>query len=135
MAREWDRIAGAVARKTGKRFGLVTRMTLDADLVPDREAGASPVPAPLSELNPRDEFKRFVSGARQRTEFRLQFRFDPTDRGSVLLEEVDVLASDVPGAIREAAYAAWPPGAIGFRLVDREGRVLIGRQKPDRRWW
>ena len=136
MAREWNRVALAVARKMGTHpaLDIPALMTLDADVTPDLEAAASSLRIPLSELNPVDEFRRFVLEALQRTEFRLQFRFDPIDRGPIILKEVDLLASDAPGAIREAAHIAWPPRAIGFRLVDREGREVFGRQKADRRW-
>ena len=43
-----------------------------------------------------------------------------------ILEEVEVRASDVSAAMREAAHTPWPPRAIGFRIVDHDGREVLG---------
>ncbi len=32
-------------------------------------------------------------------------------------------------AVREAAGLDWPPRALGFRLIDREGREIFGRDR------
>ena len=101
MAREWNRVARAVARKTGQTVGLhaSTRIAMDAKPV---------------------------------AQFRIQFFGVPTDRAPTILGEVDLLALDAVTAIRQAAHAAWPPGAIGFCVIDREGRAVFGRRKADR---
>jgi hypothetical protein len=101
VAREWNRIALAVARKTGQTVGLnaSTRIAIEAKPV---------------------------------AQFRIQFFGVPTDRAPTILGEVDLLALDAITAIRQAAHAAWPPGAIGFCLIDREGRAVFGRRKADR---
>jgi hypothetical protein len=101
MAREWNRVALAVARKTGQTVGLnaSTRIAMDAKPV---------------------------------AQFRIQFFGAPTDRAPTILGEVDLLALDAFTAIRQAAHVAWPPGAIGFCLIDREGRAVFGRRKADR---
>ena len=101
MAQEWNRVALAVARKTGQTVGLNA---------PTRTAmGAKPV-----------------------AQFRIQFFGIPTDRAPTILGEVDLLALDAFAAIRQAAHTAWPPRAIGFCLIDREGRAVFGRRKADR---
>ena len=101
MAREWNRVALAVARKTGQTVGLnaSTRIAMDAKPV---------------------------------AQFRIQFFGVPTDRAPTTLGELDLLALDALTAIRQAAHAAWPPGAIGFCVIDREGRAVFGRRKADR---
>ena len=101
MAREWNRVALAVARKTGQTVGLnaSTRIAMDAKPV---------------------------------AQFRIQFFGVPTDRAPTIVGEVDLLALDAVTAIRQAAHAAWPPRAIGFCLIDREGRAVFGRRKADR---
>ena len=48
------------------------------------------------------------------------------------LGEVDLLAMDAGTAIGQTAHAAWPPGAIGFCVIDREGRAVFGRQGDER---
>ena len=101
MAREWNRVALAVARKTGQTLGLnaSTRIAIDAEPV---------------------------------AQFRIQFFGVPTDRAPTILGEVDLLALVALAAIRQAAHAAWPPRAIGFCLIDREGRAVFSRRKADR---
>jgi hypothetical protein len=101
MAREWNRVALAVARKTGQTVGLnaSTRIAMDAKPV---------------------------------AQFRIQFFGVPTDRAPTILGEVDLLALDAVTAIRQAAHAAWPPGAIGFCVIDREDRAVFGGRKADR---
>jgi hypothetical protein len=97
MAREWNRVALAVARKTGQTVGLnaSTRIAMDAKPV---------------------------------AQFRIQF----FGRAPTILGEVDLLALDAVTAIRQAAHAAWPPGAIGFCVIDREDRAVFGGRKADR---
>jgi hypothetical protein len=46
-----------------------------------------------------------------------------------MLAEVEVRASDVSTAMREAIRTPWPPSAVGFRLVDHDGREVLGGQK------
>ena len=42
-------------------------------------------------------------------------------------------ASDVSTAVREVAHTPWPARAVGFRLVDLDGREVLGRQQGKRR--
>jgi hypothetical protein len=129
-AREWNRVALAVVRKTSERLGLdtATRIAMDADFSSLLEAFASPPSPPLPELGPVNELMRLASGNPQGLRFRLQFLGVATARGPAVIEEVDVRALDASDAIREA-HAAWPPGATGFRLIDGEGREVFGREK------
>ena len=67
MAREWNRVALAVARKTSKRAGLdtTTRMAMDADFSRLLEAVASSPGPALPELGPVDELLQVVSVEQQ----------------------------------------------------------------------
>ncbi len=62
MAREWGRVALAVARLTGKRVGFdtATRMTMDADFTSDPKAGHSPSVLSSPEGEQIDELKRIL---------------------------------------------------------------------------
>ena len=55
-----------------------------------------------------------------------------TERGTSVLTEVKLRASDPSDpseAVREGSRVRWPPRAIGFRLIDREGREVFGRNR------
>ena len=71
-AQEWNLIALAIARQTGRRIGLdlSTRMAMNAVFVPDREPDRGQA-ATLSRTDPVDELKRIVSAKSQL--FRIQF--------------------------------------------------------------
>ena len=129
IVRDRGRVALAVARKTGKRVGLDTasRMALDADFSPEQNR-TEPPHQPLEETDPLDELMRIISDA-PTTQYRLQFLGPGTDRGPSILKEVKLRASDPSGAVREAARLRWPPSAIGFRLIDGEGREVFGRDR------
>ena len=68
IALRWNRIALAVAHKTGKRIGLdtSTRMAMNAVFAPDREHAGDRQPQPFSQA---DELK----GTLAQKPFRLQF--------------------------------------------------------------
>ena len=41
-----------------------------------------------------------------------------------------------PGrTVREAVHTPWPPRATGFRIVDQDGREVLGGQEGNRRHW
>jgi hypothetical protein len=65
-AREWNLIALAIARSTGRRIGLdlSTPMAMNAVFVPDREPDGR-TPRPSAELHPADELKRVASAKSQ----------------------------------------------------------------------
>ena len=45
--------------------------------------------------------------------------------------EVEIAAHDTAEAIRTAREAHWPPKAVGFRLIDTEGREVFAQLKSD----
>lgn len=59
----WNKVALAVAHKTGKRVGLdtSTRMAADADFSPDRKSAEARPRARSSPPRPLDELKRILS--------------------------------------------------------------------------
>ena len=129
IARDWSRVALAVARKTGKRVGLdtATRMAMDADFSLEQDR-TEPPHQPPEETDPsgRAHADRLRG---PEPPYRLQFLGAGTDRGPSILKEVDLRASDPSGAVREAARLRWPPRAIGFRLIDGDGREVFGRDR------
>ena len=135
MAREWNRVALAIARKMGKRVGFDTAsgMASDVDFASFLETSASPPHAPVPDLDPLDEPVRLTSEGPGCGQFRIQFLGAGADRGPTILEEVEVRASDVSTAIREAAHTPWPPGATGFRIVDHDGREVLGGLEGNQR--
>jgi hypothetical protein len=66
-------------------------------------------------------------------QFRLQFFGVTSDRRPTIVGEVNIQATDASAAIRAATVVVWPPKAIGFRILDREGREVFERLKADRR--
>jgi len=132
MEREWSRVALSVARKTGKRIGLdaATRMTMDADFSA-RDDAAAPQRGPLEDIDidPIDELMRIVSETPSRPPYRIQFVGGETERGTSVLKEIGLRASDPSEAVREASRLRWPTRAIGFRLIDREGQEVFGRNR------
>jgi hypothetical protein len=47
------------------------------------------------------------------------------------LHDVEISTWDIATAIRVAREAQWPASAIGFRLVDVEGREVFEQLKSD----
>ncbi len=131
IAKDWSRVALVVARKTGKRVGLdaATRMSADADFSPREERVASIERPDHAGTDPIGELARIVGESPMRPLFRLQFLGLAADRSPSILKEVDLRASDASEAVREAARLDWPPRALGFRLIDREGREIFGRDR------
>ena len=98
---------------------------MDADFSLKQDL-TEPPHQPPEETDPLDELMRIVSEAPS-IPYRLQFLGAGTDRGPSILKEVDLRASEPSEAVREAARLRWPPRAIGFRLIDGEGREVFGR--------
>ncbi len=128
IAKDWDRVALAVARKTGLPVG---------SRAPGRTAKAlhSDGAAPLARMRPApleaDDPKRALDGRPQ--PFRVQYVGASSDRGASVLKDVEIQAPNVSSAIVAAASLAWPPGTIGLRILDREGLEVFERHKADRR--
>ena len=132
-AQTWNRVALAIAHKTGKRVGFDTasRMAADAALPSCPEMSVLAPTGPVPEVDPLNELVRLTSDGSVRGQFRIQFLGAGTNRRQTILDEVEVLASDVSTAIREAAHTPWPPRAVGFRLVDQDGREVLGGREGD----
>ncbi len=134
-AKTWSRVALAIAQKTSKRVGLddATRMAADPNLAASFEPFVSSpsTTVPVREIDPLDELVRLTSEGAP-PGFRIQFlAVAPIPRPAVL-EEVEVWTSDVSTAVLEAAHIPWPPRALGFRLVDRDGREVLRGHKNGR---
>ena len=105
-------------------------MSTDADFsLREDEAASIEHPPNDARTDPIEELARIVAERPMRPLFRLQFLGLAADRGQSILKEVDLRASDASEAVREAARLDWPPRALGFRLIDREGREIIGRNR------
>jgi len=132
MAQEWNLIALAIARQTGRRIGLdvSTRMAMNALFAPDREPPERK-PRPHAEFAPIDELQRILAAKPQ--PFRVQFVGAAPDRGLSILGEVEVQALDVSDAVVAAANLTFPPKTVALRILDREGREVFERHKADRR--
>ena len=130
MEREWSRVALAVARKTGRKVGLdtATRMAAESDFS-STEDTSEPRSEPLEDIDPLDELMRIVSETPARPPYRIQFVGGEGERGTSILKEVRLKASDPSEAVREASRLRWPARAIGFRLIDRDGQEVFGRDR------
>jgi len=130
-AQEWNLIALAIARHTGRRIGLdlSTRMAMNAVFAPDREPRERK-PRPRSEAAPLDEMKRVFAAKPQ--PFRIQFVGAAPGRGLTILSEVEIQALDESAAIVAAASLAFPPKTVALRILDREGQAVFERRKTDR---
>jgi hypothetical protein len=127
MAARWNRIALAVAHKTGKRVGLdtSTRMAMNAIFAADRE------PAEAHEPQRFSVTRRQGALALNLRPFQIQVISAP-DRGPSIVKEVEIKASDVSAAIVAAATIALPPRTIGLRILNGEGREVFSRRRADR---
>jgi hypothetical protein len=128
-AQEWNLIALAIARSTGRRIGLdlSTRMAMNTVFVPDREPDRCR-PRPSPELDPVDELKRIVSAKSQL--FRIQF-LCAAPTGLSLRNEVEIQATDVSVAIVSAARLTFPPKTVAVRILDHESQIVFERHKAD----
>jgi hypothetical protein len=124
IARDWDAVAQAVARKTGSEpeSPRYDRLAARVALVPDREQAPSSPPAEVAEavLQTQPQW------------FRIQFAGAPPERGPSILKEVEIRAPDVSSAIVAAAAQAWPRGTTALRILDQEGREVFERHKAGR---
>ena len=125
IARDWGRVAQAIAKRTGLNAAPLT--SLDAHV-----AHSGPIPAlglgAKSELSSLDQLNRSQSARPQ--QFRVQFLGATRGRVGLVLKEVGIEAADVSGAIVAAASLALPPTTKGVHILDREGRQVFARQKP-----
>jgi hypothetical protein len=132
-AAHWRAVASLIARRSGERRGAESSAPTDFEA--ERLEGAAgsrgaPAPIRLSNVDPLDELERILAVKPQC--FRLQFFGVAVDHGPLVLAETEIHATNASGAIRAAVEAAWPRRAVGFRLVDFEGREIFERLKADR---
>ena len=122
----WNRVALAVAHKTGERIGLdtSTRMAMNAVFAPDREHAGDRKPQPFSRV---DELKGILA----LKPFRIQLISSSPDRGPSIVTEVEIQASDASGATVAAANVALPPRTVGLRILDSEGHEVFSRRRDD----
>ena len=140
MAQEWNLIALAIARQTGRRIGLdvSTRMAMNAVFAPDREL-AERKPRPNSELAPLDELKRIFAAKQQ--PFRIQFVGAAPDLGlaggrlpsglfgaNAAWWAIMVLAHNLNALMKHRVlggdWAARRMKAMRFHLIALPGRVV-----------
>ena len=128
----WNAVALAVVRKTSKcaGFDLAARTAAD-DFV--RVLEAVRLHPPLSEPGQMSESTPVIPERQLGVQFRLQYLGAAPDGTPSVLHEVVVRAADVSAAVRLAARIGWPPRAIGFRLIDGQGREVFGQRKADGR--
>jgi hypothetical protein len=108
IARDWRRVALAVARQTNVSIDTAPR-------------------SPLPEFDSLDRTTR--TDPEQPRTFRIQFVCGTVDRGPTNLTEKQIQVADAPAAIIAAANIKWPPHTIGVRILDRQGHEVFARQK------
>ena len=128
LAKDWDRVALAIARKLTSDSGaeVSERMAARVVLVPDRDRAE---PGIRLATEPLDQRHSLLEARPQR--FRIQYAGAPTDHGSSILKEVEIQVQDVSSAIVEAANLVWPRGTTALRILDCEGREVFERHKAD----
>jgi hypothetical protein len=125
-AAHWGRVANLIARRASEARGD------EPSSIADRAVALGVRPAiGFFEVDPLDELERVLAARTQR--FRLQFFGVGADLGPTILAETEIQSADASVAIREAAAISWPPRAVGFRLLDLEGREIFERLKADLR--
>ncbi len=111
---------GRSCRDRGPAYRPGGQRSLDANGDRRRPSGPFPPGASFPEVDQVGELERILAARPQ--SFRLQFFGVATELGPTILSECELRAADATSAIRAAADAAWPPQAIGLRIVDAEGR-------------
>lgn len=122
-AAHWADVARLIAQRRGE--------SRDVDLAGAQDNLPALRPIRFFEVDPLDEFERVLALKPQR--FRLQFFGVGPDLSPSVLTETEIRATDASGAIHAAAEAAWPPRAVGLRVLDQEGREIFERLKADMR--
>jgi hypothetical protein len=129
IARDWGRVAVAVAKRAG--LDVVHRRPRDVDVA----LGSEPVaPSELrsnSKPSPLDRLNSSVFARSQ--QFRVQFVGAARGREPLLLKEVGIEAADVSAAVVAAASLVLPPKTNGLHILDREGRVVFARARTNPR--
>jgi hypothetical protein len=130
IARDWDRVAQAIARKISADPNTPIQTLPETDFVPDRESAGERGTHLSLEPSPLDP--RSTAIPAKLPQFRVQFVRDGQGREPSMLKEVELQAEDLPAAIVAAASLTFPPMTNGLRIIDRESRVVFARQKARR---
>jgi hypothetical protein len=129
IARDWGRVAVAVAKRTG--VDVMHKGPRDSDValgnepVAPSELRSNSEPGPLDRLN-SSVFTRSL-------QFRIQFVGAARGREPPLLKEVGIEAADVSAAVVAAANLALPPKTNRLHILDREGRIVFARERTNPR--
>jgi hypothetical protein len=75
-------------------------------------------------VNPADELCSAVAGGAGLIRFKAQFLGVADDSAPLNLGIAELRASEARAAIWEAISMAWPPKAIGFRLLDVRNQIV-----------
>jgi len=128
IARDWDRVAQALAQKTGADPSTSIQRPTKTAFAPEPKSLATKETPPNLEPSPIDRLNSAISARPER--FRV--RFVGGAHGSEMLKEVRLHAEDLSAAIVAAASLTFPPMTNGLRIIDREGREVFARQKASR---
>jgi hypothetical protein len=129
IAKDWGRVALAVAKRTG--LDVAHRTPRDADVALENESVAPSEFRSSSEPSPLDRLNSSVFARSQ--QFRVQFVGAAHGREPLLLKEVGIEAADVSAAVVAAASLTLPPKTNGLHILDREGRVVFARERTNPR--
>ena len=129
IARDWGRVAVAVAKRTG--LDVARRRLWDADVALGNEPVAPSELRSNSEPGPLDRLNSSVFT--RSPQFRVQFVGAARGREPLLFKEVGIEAADVSAAVVAAASLALPPKTKGLHILDREGRVVFARDRTNPR--
>jgi hypothetical protein len=129
IARDWARVAVAIAKRTG--LDVVHGTQGDAEVALENEPVARSELRSSSEPSSLDHLNSSVFGRPQ--QFRVQFVGATGGREPLLLKEVGIEAADVSAAVVAAASLTLPPKTTGLHILDREGRVVFARERANPR--
>lgn len=132
IARDWERVALSIARRTADDAGPdgASRTASDADLESGSECDASGRRERHLNRGQLDELARVLDA--KPAALRIQF-LSSTNSKTVVLKEVETTASHLSEAVITAANTDWPAQTTALRIVDREGREVFARRRFARR--
>ncbi len=128
IAKDWRRVAVAVARRLGSQIGPGASSRMPGRAAEGEEAWLRRIRPPRRKA---DQPKPVLEARPQW--FRIQYVGAPVDHGPSILKEVEIQVLDVSSAIVEAANLPWPPRTMGLRILDCDGCEVFERHKADRR--
>ena len=129
IAKDWERVALAIARKLTADTGSLDseRMAARVALVPDRDPAS---PSSTRSRRIHESGERAGSSVESTHQlFRIQYAGPKTGEGPSILKEVEVQVANVSAAIVEAANLIWPRGTTALRILDHDGREVFERHR------